>query len=91
MMAEKVIAWKSSDGEMFENEDDAKAHDFETELMTWVNKHSPFPSNTQPFTTILSFVDAMVEDRMALLKIFKLLNGGNPIVAAPTKEITDGI
>ncbi len=78
-MAQKVTAWKAIDGQLFETEDDAKAHDFDKAFSDWMaESFAKWPPD------VPAFKDVVMRDRMKLLSIFKLLNGGNP-QAAPVR------
>lgn len=87
MTIETVRAFKASDGKLFESEQDAKDHEFELALAAWWRSCE--------FTHPADVLTAIMDERMKLLPIFKLLNGGNGIVLrpmpqAPEKDRTDG-
>ncbi len=82
-MVEKYQAWRSADGELFDSEQEAKDHEFTVTLATWFKARFPDPGvDGEPGT---AFWNAMLEDRMKLLPIFKLLNGGSTLTA-PTPQ-----
>ncbi len=77
-MAQKVTAWKAMDGQLFETEDDAKSHDFDKAFSGWLaESFETWPNDATAFKA------AVIRDRMKLLGIFKLLNGGTPQAALP--------
>lgn len=86
-MPDKVQAWRSSDGKLFELEDEAKAHEFELAFRAWAR--SGLDAGEKDFTDpqMIGFINRIIEDRMKLLPIFKGLNGGNGLsVPAPPRE-----
>jgi hypothetical protein len=80
-MPEKVTAWQAADGTLYASESDAKDHDFKSALAVWFRDRFPSPGcDGEPGT---AFFGALIDDRMKLLPIFKLLNGGTPVTAPP--------
>lgn len=73
-MAEKIVAWSASDGSLHAEEQGAKDKDFEIALNDYILGQCSLSD-----TTGQAIADFMCLHRQALLKIFKLLNGGNPI------------
>lgn len=86
-MARQIAAWLSSDGSLHEKEDSAKTRDFEIAFDAWVeNRFHPVVSTQDDARMSRSFENlrgAIHEDRMKLLAIWKLLNGGAAITAPP--------
>lgn len=84
----KVSAWRTSDGVLFEDEESAKTHEFQSALSVWFLAQFP---NQDEGCLPEKFWDALLEDRNKLLTIFKHLNGGNPITApTPLPERQSG-
>ena len=77
-MIKSVPAWLTSDGKLFEKEDDAKTYEFEQALRAWVaDQHKNGGANdAKPPDWSDLHLDAIMRDRLKLLGIFKLLNGG---------------
>lgn len=88
-MIDKVPAYRTNDGQLFEKEQDAKDHEFELAFDVW------FKSVTEGFdvtqkNTLDDIKMVILDERAKLLPIFKLLNGGNPVVAPPRSIPTEG-
>jgi hypothetical protein len=89
---EKFSAWRTVDGKLFAEEQDAKDHEFAVALDAWVEAtfspeiHTVDDARAErSFDNLLGLLKA---DRMKMLPIFKLLNGtGGPI--APPVQPTD--
>ena len=84
-MIDKVHAWRTADGTLYEKQDDAKTHDFVIALKAWFAES--FPSKSRGPKPYGPVCERMVKDRMQLLAIFKTLNGA-PEVVAPDKVVT---
>jgi hypothetical protein len=74
-MIKPVPAWLTSDGKLFEKEDDAKAYEFEQALRAWMADLEQSDPDTPKWTE--KQLAAIIRDRAKLLSIFKLLNGSN--------------
>jgi len=85
-MADKVSAWQAADGSIFLVEQDAKDRDFEIALRAWAQDYFNTPGDEALSAQQENFIAAMIAERSKLLAIFKLLNGGNPIVAPARSE-----
>lgn len=83
MGIEVVRAFETSDGDIFKTEQEAKDHEFECAIKEWI-AHVDLAIASTP-EQILAVI---FEDRAKLLPIFKLLNGGNPIILSPRPPVT---
>jgi hypothetical protein len=89
-MAEKVTAWQASDGTLHQTEQCAKDKDFQLALDAWMEAKFKFTRGDDDLCDqdrgYLRVIDAIVEDRMKLLQIFKMLNGeSGSFEAYPTR------
>jgi hypothetical protein len=68
----------TSDGKLFEKEDDAKSYEFEKALRAWAAEQGTKGCSdaAKPPEWSEPYLDAIMRDRIKLLGIFKLLNGG---------------
>lgn len=81
---DKVAAYRTSDGTLFETEQAAKDHEFQITLTVWWEAQD-FEADKATGAVFPDRIYTLImADRMKLLPIFKLLNGGNPIVAPRT-------
>ncbi len=76
-MIKPVPAWLTTDGRLFEKEDDAKAYEFEQALRAWVSEQEQGEANTPKWTE--KHLATIIRERAKLLSIFKLLNGSNSL------------
>ncbi len=74
-MIKSVPAWMTTDGKLFEKEDDAKAYEFEQGLRAWVAEQPNAEADTPQWSE--PHLAAIIRDRAKLLSVFKVLNGGN--------------
>ncbi len=79
MMIRSVPAWLTTDGKLFEKEDDAKAYEFEQALRAWVAEQRQ--GNVTAVDWSEEHLATIVQERAKLLTIFKLLNGGPAVTA----------
>ena len=81
-MVKQVPGWLAEDGSFHLKEDDAKAAEFRIAFTAWVD--SIRTDNPNRIVSPTELIELVFTDRMKLLPIFKLLNGGNgiPPVAA---------
>lgn len=91
MTIEKTMAWKASDGQLFDSEPAAKEHEFTLALAAWWLNAKGDSGVTWPDCIF----DRIVADRTKLLPIFKLLNGGPTVgeaaVSAPKAEPPESV
>lgn len=73
MSITKGIAYKTTDGTWFDTEQGAKDHEFEIAIREW------WDENVLPLNDSET-IDIMIEQRMKLLTIWKLLNGGSTVI-----------
>lgn len=78
-MAEKVQAYRAKDGSLFAEEQAAKDHDFGLAFTAWWDSCS--------FANVSDVLNSIMDERMKLLPIFKLLNGGSNIVPIYTPPL----
>ena len=78
-MIKSVPAWLTSDGKLFQKEDDAKAYEFEQALRTWAADQGNGEAKPPDWSEL--HLGVIMRDRMKLLGIFKLLNGGGDMPA----------
>lgn len=83
-MAVMVQSWRADDGSLHATEQDAKEKDFQIAFDAWLEGHFPPSLKEQP--TWQDLVTAIRNDRMALLKVLKTLNGGNGIPPIPPRD-----
>ena len=80
-----VQSWEASDGSLHKTEDQAKEKDWTIAFGAWLSSHFPDNYDMPVFErTFDNLVTRIRDDRMALMKVMKLLNGGAgiPPVAA---------
>lgn len=87
-MVEKFSGWIASDGRLFKTEDEAKSHEFEEAFYAWACERFGVKGNDPLPAEMDALYEAIVEDRMKLLPIFKLLNGGSPPVPPRSADAT---
>lgn len=85
-MADKVSAWQASDGTIYMVEQDAKDRDFEIALRAWAEDYYNTPRDDPLSEHAEQIVASMIAERMNLLPIFKILNGGNTLALPPRTE-----
>lgn len=84
-MVKQVQGWLADDGSLHLKEDEAKGRDFEIAFHAYCEDVIS-GLGTEDKSGAAQLVKAMIEDRMKLLPIFKLLNGGNGIPPAPRAD-----
>lgn len=83
---EKVYAFKTGDGQLFETEQAAKDHEFTLAIRSWWTEALVSLGKQEKGDAPSDWLDIIIADRAKLLPIFKLLNGGNPIVVPKLSE-----
>lgn len=84
MTIEKVPAWRTSDGQYFEKQDDAKAHEFELQFREyWKMLKVDMLKSDDDDVLVDDIGNRIIDDKDKLLPIFKLLNGGMAIEGLP--------